>query len=181
MANAEPIEIVRLRIKLDTCEFEAEGPRLVVESYFELWQKLVTTHLSRAAAALSPTGASSTAENHRPEALTADLRRNLILLNARPAGKNHEADAALLLLYGYQQLLGEEGQAVLGTRLKKSWSASGLRRTRIDRFLAKNVRARLVKKSGVRKASTYRLTPEGTQKAATMVQALGGSAAPGGA
>lgn len=171
MMSSEATETIKLRMEIDGCVLEAEGPREVVQGYFDAWRKLLPPRPGDAAAP-PPPAASPAPEDPTRIILNADLQRGVVLLNVRPGGKHPEAAALLLILYGYQQLFPEAGEEILGTRLKRSWNASGLRKTRIDRFLANNVRDRLIKKSGERKASAYRLTPEGAQKAAILAQQL---------
>jgi hypothetical protein len=106
-----------------------------------------------------------------------DPKRSMVTLRRYPGGTAPHADAALLLLYGFHQSLGEDGRAVGVTRLKAALSASGHSGARMDRTLERYRAARLVKKVGRRKGSTYELTPSGSQRAAALVQALGGSVA----
>ena len=98
-----------------------------------------------------------------------DRQRNLITLRVSPAG---DADAALLLLYGFRQCGADDGQELLATRLQAALAASGYRRGRLDRTLARHRAARLVRQAGHRKGSTYELTPAGYQRAETLAQAL---------
>jgi len=168
-------EVVRLRVKIGSHELEVEGPRQVVATHFATWQQLLAAHLpGEWPAKLPPRENAADATAAGDEKVIGDLfavdrQRNLITLRVSPAS---DADAALLLLYGFRQCGVDDGQELLATRLQAALAASGCRRARLDRTLARHQAARLVKKTGHRKGSTYELTPAGCQRAEDLMRAL---------
>ena len=185
MPRAAGAEVAKLRVKIGPHEFEAEGPRDVVAQHFEAWKQLVAARpfgegtagplVSRVDATA---GKSAAGGMEGFNLFAADAQRNLVTLRASVGGKAPHADAALLILYGYHRCFGADGQEVLATRLKQALAASGYRRKRLDRTLARHVAARLVKHTGRRKGSTYELTPTGHQRAEGLAQALALRATP---
>jgi hypothetical protein len=176
MPKDAAMEIARLRVKIGAHEFEAEGPRQIVATYFEAWKQLVAVHSPSAGAVVPPltradaaSGAPAASDPAGCDLFAVDRQRNLLTLRVSPAG---DADAALLLLYGFRQYGVDDGQQLLATRLQAALAASGHRRVRLDRTLARHRAARLVKKTGRRKGSTYELTPAGAQRAETLARAL---------
>jgi hypothetical protein len=169
-------ELARLRVKIGAHEFEAEGPRQVVAAYFEAWKQLVAVHAPSAGPAAPSLpradavgGAPAAGDLAGRDLFAVDRQRNLITLRVSPAG---DADAALLLLYGFRLCGVDDGQELLATRLQAALAASGHRRARLDRTLARHRAARLVKRTGRRKGSTYELTQAGYQRAETLARAL---------
>jgi hypothetical protein len=179
------MDVTKLRMKIGPHEFEAEGPRESVAAHFEAWKQLIAgrpvteitvepaaprqqTAPPAGTAAGQQTGGASTPR----DIFAVDTARKRITLRVSPAGKAQDADAALLILYGYHLCFGDDGQAVLVTRLKEALAASGHPRSRIDRTLARHVTARLLRKTGHRKGSTYQLTKTGYQRAEEMARAL---------
>ena len=160
-----------MRLKVGPHEFEAEGPRDVVAAHFEAWKQLIAPRPFNEGAAGPPASSPAAAGDLR-DLFVADKWRHLITLRVSPTGATRLADAALLILYGYQQCLGVDGQDVPATRLKEALAGSGHRRLRIDRTLAGYVAARLLKKTGHRKGTAYELTPEGVQRAEKLAHAL---------
>lgn len=165
-------------MKLGAHEFEAEGAPELVAAHFRTWQDLIAAvPPARPDGAPSALQSSGTPRTSSPLDLFAvDLKRSMVTLRRHPGGAAPHADAALLLLYGFHQSLGEEGRAVAVTRLKAALNASGHPGVRINRTLERYRAARLIKKRGRRKGSTYELTPSGSQRAATLVKALGSGA-----
>lgn len=153
MGKAASMDVTKLRMKIGPHEFEAEGPRELVAAHFEAWKQLIAAHpvaaVTAETAAVPPAGTvagQQAASAATPRDIFAvDPARKRITLRVSPAGKSQDADAALLILYGYRLCFGEEGQAVVVTRLKEALAASGHPRSRIDRTLARHVRARLLK------------------------------------
>ena len=164
MEDTELQDAVELDIQIGENRLRVKGARDVVAVYFDAWKRLT---FPQADASAAPT------EPRKPEAVLAlDPTGKSVVLRARLHGKAAEADSVLLLLHGHHQLFGSEGQEVRATKLSQSILASGLRQTRLDRILARHLRARLVKKSGSRKATSYRLTPEGTERATALEAAI---------
>jgi len=174
----------KLRVKLGAHEFEAEGPVEAVKKQFESWQKLIAsiTATAPATATLQGTASSTIPVSRVTEIRTpagyagpldvfnVDDKRKIVTLQAHPTGENKEADAGLLILYGYKEI--EKRDDVPVTKLKESLAVSGLRPNRIDRALAPHSRAGFILKAGRGKGGKYRLTNTGYAKAQQMVYEL---------
>lgn len=91
-----------------------------------------------------------------------DLHQDgFVILKILPKGTGKEADALLLILYGYRRLKNEED--VLATRLLRAAEHSGVFVRRPAHELT--IHDRCVVRGGQRKASTYSLTSQGLAKA----------------
>jgi len=178
MGKATSMDVTKRRMKIGPHEFEAEGPRELVAAHFEAWKQLIAARpvteatvepavprQHTAPPAGTVTGQQAGGASTPRDIFAVDTARKRITLRVSPAGKSQDADAALLILYGHRLCFGEEGQAVLVTRLKEALAASGHPRSRIDHTLARHV-------TGHRKGSMYQLTSTGYQRAEEMGRAL---------
>lgn len=175
MPKVAGTEVAKLRVKIGPHEFEAEGPHHVVATHFETWKQLIAARPLSEGATAPPRAAAGTpaaGDLAGRDIFAADSARQLITLQVSPGGKTPYADAALLILYGYRQSFDQDGRGMLATRLKAAMAASGHGRARVDRTLARHLAARLVRRTGRRKGSTYELTPTGYQRAEGMARAL---------
>lgn len=182
------MENYRLRIKIGDCEFEAEGSQEIVERQFSEFKELlksppVSNHQG------SNNNGGGANEGNAPKLLSEkiitpvsfatdqywktfkfDEKRNLLSLSIRPMGDAAQADAILLLLFGYKFL--KEQDEVIVTQLKDGLEQSGFSVNRIDRAIAPYVRSLFVIKTGKAKGGRYRLTNSGTTKAQTLANQL---------
>lgn len=174
------MENYKIRVKVGSNEFEAEGPREAVEAQFEAWKELIKSQPISASIPdqNKPNLPSNVVEVRTRDGVFSapwdifgvDDKRKLVTLKAHPTGENRDADAILLILYGYLKAL--EQQEVLVTNLKNSLAQSGLRPERIDRAIAPYLRENLVLKTGSGKGGKYRLTNTGLTKADTLARTL---------
>lgn len=184
----------RLRMKIGAHEFDAEGPREEVARQFDEWKALIAlatappsnpaaSHQRQAASRFSHVIEEVTTKDGFKAApwdiFSVDSDRELMTLKAHPAaGENRDADAILLILYGYKQAGGPSGTDTTGsggvpvTKLKESLEVSGLRVPRIDRAIEAYVRSGYVLKGGRGKGGIYRLTNTGFAKADDMARQL---------
>lgn len=161
------VERVKLRMKIGLHEFEAEGPRDVVMAQLDIWTRLATLSATTDA---DRAGAAAPALR---DLFHVDKTRQLITLRANVAGRRRNADAALMLLHGFQTCLGGDGTAsVPAARLNAALAASGHRLKRPGRVLTSYVAAGLVRRGGRHKHETYALTLPGAQHAAALVKRL---------
>ncbi|MGD0945972.1 MAG: hypothetical protein ABSA52_00960 [Candidatus Binatia bacterium] len=152
------IEVVKLRMKIGVHEFEAEGPRDLVTAQLETWKHLAGLY----AAAATADGRTAAGDPALRPPFAADAERKLIRLRVSPSGQRRNADAALLILYGYHTwFAATDEEEVPATRLKAALAASGHRPKRLDRVLAPHLAAGLVSKSGRHRHETYALTISG--------------------
>ena len=175
------MEPYKLRVKIGTHEFEAEGPVKTVQEQFKSWKALIESLPS------SNEGAPERVPGHIPSSHVSEIRtpegpatsldvfdhddkRKLVTLRVHPTGENRDADAALLILYGYKEI--EARDEVPVTKLKDALEVSGLRPDRVDRTLTPHIRGGLILKAGRAKGGKYRLTNTGHSKARQMVNEL---------
>lgn len=170
------MEAFKLRVKIGPHEFEAEGPKESVTAQFEAWKALIgstpptTPPISKVVAAAT--------EVRTREGFTApwdifevEDKRKLVTLRVHPTGETRDADAVLLILYGYRQAFQQEDVPV--TKIMESLRVSGLRPGRVDRAASPHVRAGLLLKAGKSgKGGKYRLTTTGFARADEMARSL---------
>src|SRR5688500_9414749 len=103
----------KLRVKIGQHEFEAEGAPEAVAKQFEDWKALISAtpaepgrpsddafmRLSRAAEEVKTKNGSKTIPW---DVFHVDDKRDLLSLTVHPTGESRDADALLLLLWGYK-------------------------------------------------------------------------------
>jgi hypothetical protein len=175
----------KIRAKIGVHEFEAEGSEALVSAQYNAWKEMVEKSQQ-----IAPHSESTHASV--PASLVTEVRlrdgyaapwdifgrekdEDLMPLRVHPpAGETRDADAILLIMYGYRKA-GNQGEGlseVAVTRLKESLDVSGLKVARIDRTAAPYVKAGYLLKSGRGKGGIYRLTVTGYKKAEEMAQKL---------
>jgi hypothetical protein len=186
------MESQRLKVKVGPHEFEAEGPPDAVAKQFSEWREMISAvPVAKPENDAKPVGAalvgvSATAqpgtlgfasapptvimESVVPDVFITDTKRNIVSLRVHPTGESRNADAALLILYGYRRLLQRE--EVLAGHIKDSLDESGIRIDRVDRTLGPYTTERLLLKAGMGKGGKYRLTQTGYQRAETLAKSL---------
>jgi hypothetical protein len=177
--------ITKLKVKVGLNEFEAEGPAEQVTAQYEAWRQLIA---AAPQVATPPPGgspmipASTVTEVKTRDGFAApwdifdyDESRDLMTLKVHPpAGENRDADAILLVVYGYRKA-GNSGAGVTEvpvTKLKESLDVSGIRIPRIDRAVAGYLTAGYLLKSGRAKGGIYRITNTGFARAEELAQRL---------
>jgi len=169
----------KLRVKIGVNEFEAEGEAEWVSAQVETWRELLsaaprTPPAGRPAEeAEPPPDEEGLGEDLAPKltkVFAVDKRKKLVTLRVQPSGNQREADAILLLLFGYTKLLGQDD--VLVGLVKESMADSGLRVDRVDRAIAPHQTAGYARKGGTAKGSKYRLTNTGETRARELVSVL---------
>ena len=158
-------------MKLGEHEFEAEGPPELIAAHFATWRDLLGAFAQSGdgAAVLRPAPASDRAAS---DLFAVDAQRKLVTLRRYPGGKWPDADAVLLLLYGFRHVLGENARAVGVTRLQRALAESGRADARIYRTLEGYRGAGLVRKFGRRRATSYQLTASGEERATALARTL---------
>jgi len=178
----------KLRVKVGVHEFEAEGPAEHITAQYQIWKEMIATApQSTPAAAPKPNGsaipASMVTEVKTRDGYAApwdifnmdESDGDLMVLRVHPpAGDTRDADAILLVMYGYRKA-GADGNGVSEvpvTTLKRSLEIAGLRVPRIDRAVAPYLKAGYLLKTGSGKGGKYRLTVTGFAKAEEMAHKL---------
>lgn len=187
----------RVRVNLGNAEFDAEGDKDTVMEQYRLFLDAVRAAPPAPAPAESSPPPAAPAASERPlnsellgltrddpsvsngpsDALTADLMarifstdRGVVSLRLLPQGRQRDADAILMLLYGYAKLQGETH--VLGTALMKAARQSGILIDRIDRVIAQH--NGLFIRGGARKGARYALNNQGEARAKAMIEGVFG-------
>lgn len=174
------MDTYRLRIKIGTAEFEAEGPEESVKEQFEAFKQLIQSSPSAInTPATSPSSVSRITQIGQ-EALEAEPVRRLYIFSKGgdflslafpPRGEERHQQALLLVLYGFRKLLGQDDVAV-GV-VKDSLEQSGFVVDRVDRIASPLTKAGLVWKGGKKgKGGKYRLTNLGFTEAEATVKGL---------
>ena len=170
-------EVRRLKMKIGEAEFEADVPENEVQPMYYQFLSMLERR-SQAAVPLSGAGAKpdqgpavevtvqagssvqSLGETFDDAFLARifDLREDgAVTLKVLPTGPDTNADAMLLLLYGYQRLKNEE--YVLATQLFRAAAQSGITLRRSVNEYMRN--SRFVIRGGQRKGSHYTLSSHG--------------------
>ncbi len=169
-------ESQKLRVRIGEHEFEAEGPPELVQGQFDAWRELISRLQIGGRGPTGEPGADEEPSKDLPikdTSLSRVFQRGegkIITLRVLPTGDRREADAILLLLYGFHQLLQQDD--VLVGRIKNALGQSGLQPDRIDRGIAPYVAAGLVRKGGRGPGGRYRLSNTGVHHAEGLVRDL---------
>ncbi len=172
------MDAYKLHIKLGEAEFNAEGPYEIVQKDFEKF--LEATEKAPASSLKTKdqqhdnhhdgghkTGSLDPAILNRAYAI--DGKRKFVSLHVLPAdGPNKASDAALLVLYGHQNLL--QMVTVPVTRLKKGLHQSGIQVDRIDRIMAPH--SHIAQKGGIGVGGKYSLNNQGLLQAEGMLRKM---------
>ncbi len=150
-------ELRRLKMKFGNAEFEAEVAEDKVQPMYDQFLSILG-HAGR-----TPKHAGSIehpGKTFDQGVLTRifDLHEDgAVVLKLLPEGHDKEADALLLLLYGYHALKSEE--CVMATHLFRAAEKSGISLRRPINLCARN--SRFVIRNGQRKGSNYALNSQG--------------------
>lgn len=176
------MEPFRLKMKVGSHEFEAEGDQETVERQLLEWKALILA-VPAAVPVAVPVAVTvpvtpSPAAPATPPAQTLlgtvlgkvfKQEDRIVTLTALPTGPQAEADASLLLLLGYRDLTQEE--LVTGGRILQGLQRSGMSVQRADRVFG-DYMDRFVIRVGVHRAVRYRLTNQGMLKAQELAKEL---------
>jgi hypothetical protein len=157
----------RLKIKVGEHEFEAEGPANVVQAQFEAFKSLIVT-IPSSTAANKPLAITQTERDNsvsaNESALALDkitrVEDRVVSLTNKP---DTIEDAALLLMLGQRTFRAND--SVTGGEVISGLRQSGINVGRVDWRLDKLAGEGLIIKIGSGRASRYRLTNQGMNKA----------------
>ncbi|HMO83654.1 MAG TPA: hypothetical protein PKC18_01905 [Lacipirellulaceae bacterium] len=161
----------RLKVRVGESEFEAEGPEETVKSQFEMFLTAVSAGKNGKSSASPRTGEGS-------DDLMSDgtwgrfykLEGEFdVSLKVLPSTDNSNADALVLLLYGYLML--RKVDTVGSTDLLAMAKKSGLRIDRIDRNIPVAF-GRYLNRGGTRKGCRYSLNNQGQMYAQNLLETL---------
>ena len=164
----------KLKIKIGSHEFEAEGPASIVQSQFEAFKELIANAKfdNGANNQIEATQTSFDTINNATEIpLMLDkitqIDERIVSLTARPETIE---DAALVILLGQRTFRSND--SVTGSEVIDGLRQSGLAVSRVDWRLEKLASQGLIIKIGSNRASRYRLTNQGVNKAQGVARAL---------
>jgi hypothetical protein len=154
----------KLHVKLGSSEFNGEGPEVAVKEAYQQFLQAFNAYkgFNEAQADKIPP--------QKPAGVGDDLLQRAFLKEGDivslrhmpPADRpNRNADAAILILYGYKKLLSQDD--VLVTKLNESLRRSGITMERVDRFITVN--QSLYRKGGQRSGGRYALNNQGELQA----------------
>lgn len=161
----------KLRIKIGSSEFEAEGDQEMVKEQYRLFLDVLSStstgdqETARETASNGDSGRvqESGQEQIGPVTLGRAYSevKDLVSLRALPEGESGQADALLLILYGY--LVLRDQHSVNSTELMKAARQSGLQIDRTDRVMSQH--KGLFIRGGARKGTRYTLNNRGETRA----------------
>jgi hypothetical protein len=155
----------KVRVKIGDAEFEAEGSEETVKEQYDRF--LASLPAAQTAKKLGDTASADEgrqAAGGDPDTALARAFKDeadVVSLRLHPKGDNRDADALLMILYGYLMLKGQ--REVLSTQLARSAAQTGLGLDRIDRTMAKN--EPYCGRGGERKGTYYSLNNVGINRA----------------
>lgn len=172
----------KLRSKIGINEFDADGPEKVVKEQYQLFLQAIAGQpqppfQQQNGSAAGSNGHASASSDAPPsdeviEAIwnRAYLRKdNKLSLHVLPKTKTVVADGLVLLIYGFQKLLGLE--AVGSIALMEAAKQSGLRIDRIDRNIPVE-HMKLVIRGGQGKGTRYSVNNRGAAYAQELLEKL---------
>jgi hypothetical protein len=165
-------ELRRLKMKFGNAEFEAEVAEDKVQPMYDQFFS-VLGHAGRNMPKRARSGQyPSNTFDRSVLARIFDLHEDgAIVLKVLPDGHDKEADALLLLLYGYRVLKNEE--CVMATQLFRAAEKSGLSLRRPVNLCVRN--SRFVTRNGQRKGSNYSLNSHGLAMAKELTARISNS------
>ncbi|HEY1507255.1 MAG TPA: hypothetical protein VGF92_23335 [Stellaceae bacterium] len=173
----------RIKIKINGAEFEAEGTPEDVKAQYEAFVELMKAAPSPSAppqpppkAATPPDSGNGASEQSAPRSVAADFLNRIydyrkdgtVTLKVLPKGQNRDADALLLLLYGYKQY--KDADNVFGAQLMKAAKLSGIQVERIDRALAPH--SSYLIRGGRKRSANYTLNNQGITAAEAITKTI---------
>jgi hypothetical protein len=165
----------RLKVRLGSHEFEAEGTEEVVKDQFALF--LTAAQSATVNVPETPSAHSSKSEGASTLGEADDIERlwnrafkrkeDQLSLHGLPETKSQNADSLVLLIYGYHELLKQD--SVQSTTLMDAAKQSGLRIDRIDRNIPTAYNQYVIR-GGNGKGSRYSLNNRGLAYAQSLLE-----------
>jgi hypothetical protein len=173
------MEASKLRVKVGQHEFEAEGDPESVKAQFEAFQQILGMLDGRKALVVPDDVNETPPPDTPPPPKTPHVvsfvpldrimrvQGRVVSLTVPPSAIE---DAALLILLGNNQLRNNE--TVTGGEVGDALAQSGRPVARVDRIMEKMIEEAFVLKSGFKRATRYRLSNTGQQKALSVAKDL---------
>lgn len=154
----------KLHVKLGSSEFNGEGSEATVKDAYQQFLQAFNTYKGLGDAQADKTVLPKPAGVGDDLLQRAFLKEGDIvsLRHMPPTDRpNRNADAAILILYGYKKLLSQDD--VIVTKLNESLRRSGITMERLDRFITANMS--FYRKGGQRSGGRYALNNQGELQA----------------
>lgn len=168
------METSRIKTKIGENEFEMDGPTETVTAQFKAFLERIgslpsisTPNGAYAHQSVQPIQQDTVGDKHIPIEKVLHVSGRIVSLTALPSSME---DAALLIMLGHKDL--RNNPAVTGQEIGDGLAQSGRPVPRVDRVMEKTITEAFVLKSGVRRATRYRLTNQGLTKALNIAKGL---------
>jgi len=162
----------KIKIKIGNHEFEAEGPSEVVQSQFEAFKQLIASNPATIVNPASSEAKQNSSQGQPKSKLDKIFKTEgrIVSLTAIP---QTPSDAALLVMLGQKQFRNNE--TVTGQEVGDGLDHSGIVVPRVDRIMDAFIQEGSVMKIGQGRATRYRLTNTGLNKAVNIASPLADS------
>jgi len=164
----------RIKMKIGIHEFEAEGPADIVKEQLEAFKELISSGSAN-------TSVPSSEQLNQDISIERDsigiphvnlekimhVNGRIVSLTALPTSAE---DAALLIMLGHKDL--RNNVSVTGQEIGDGLAQSGRPVPRVDRIMESAISEATVLKTGVKRATRYRLTNQGLVKALGLARDL---------
>ena len=164
------METSRIKIKIGNHEFEAEGPPELVQSQFETFKQLIAANPMTIISPSSSDQRINPPVGDQPKSKFDKMFKTegrIVSLTAMP---QTSSDAALLVMFGQKQYRNND--TVTGQEVGDGLDHSGVVVARVDRIMDAFIQEGSVMKIGQGRATRYRLTNTGLNKAVNIADQL---------
>lgn len=166
--------ITKIKVKIGDFEFEAEGPAETVQEQFKSFKDMISAApkqiVQNSEAPLDEvkeTKGDPTSFPHVETQRIMHMSGRVVSLTALPVSTE---DAALLIMLGHKDL--RDNVAVTGQEIGDGLAQSGRPVGRVDRLMERALKDAFVLKTGIKRATRYRLTNQGLNKALAIARDL---------
>lgn len=153
----------KIRLKIGSNEFEAEGPAELVKEQFEAFKQIISLSQDKKRGEQSADFSNSLVNQSDIERLPVlrlekimNVDGRIVSLTALPATAE---DASLLIMLGHTEL--KQNAAVTAQEIGDGLKQSGRPVPRVDRVMESALQHAYVLKTGVKRSTRYRLTNQG--------------------
>ena len=168
------VDTYRIKVKIGNNEFEAEGPTDVVKEQFESFKEIIRLAPAKTPVEQLADTAKSIANQFAADGIPMlnlekimHISGRIVSLTALPATP---LDAALLIMLGHSAL--RQNTSPTGQEIGDGLDQSGRPVPRVDRIMESAIGEALVLKTGIKRATRYRLTNQGLVKAQGLARDL---------
>jgi hypothetical protein len=164
------VETSRIKIKIGIHEFEAEGPTELVQSQFESFKELIASQPKPIVNPPSTEQKINSADGDESKSKYDKIFKIEARIVSLTASPQTVSDAALLIMLGQKQYRSND--TVTGQEVGDGLDHSGVVVSRVDRVMDSFILEGSVMKIGQGRATRYRLTNTGLNKAIAIADQL---------